>query len=168
MTIQNRTEPRCNPFGYGDFAPTGGDILIEDAAGTDTITTSSLGTEFVVDAGRHVLLRGQFWTILGEPAPVQIASLADEPGKPAQAAIDTYGNLWVPQGDIVRRVTPDGQVTTRAGRGECRPLCGDQVCDPQARCFTIGEKPTCVCSPGSQGNGLSCHTLVPPRPSPKG
>jgi sugar lactone lactonase YvrE len=88
------------------------------------IAVDASGTVYVADSYnariRAVSPTGEVWTIAGsggdgvEDGPAQLAQFSD----PAALAVDGSGTLYVvDESNRVRRITPDGQVTTLAGSG---------------------------------------------------
>ena len=90
------------------------------------IAADAAGNFWVADTGNHVIRKvtrsGEVMTIAGEPG---VAGFADGTGAaarfrfPAGIAVDpTNGDLWISDKDnqVIRRMTPDGTVTTIAGQ----------------------------------------------------
>jgi hypothetical protein len=87
------------------------------------IAVDSAGNAYAVDEGSHVILRvtpGGVSTFAGQSL---MPGYADGPASkasfksPTDVAIDNRGNLYVADtgNDVVRKITPDGQVSTIAG-----------------------------------------------------
>lgn len=89
------------------------------------VAADAAGNLWIADTGNHVIRRvtpaGDVVTIAGEPG---VAGFADGPGSlarfrfPAGIAVDPVGGaVWISDKDnhVIRRMTPDGTVTTIAG-----------------------------------------------------
>ena len=123
-----------NPFGPGDVDGTGAAAAFYQPVG---VATDSAGNVYATDSGNHTIRKitaqGVVTTLAGSPG---VAGSADGQGQAAQfyspsgLAADSVGNLYVSDSgnNEIRKITPQGQVTTIAGRaGACGSIDGSGV-----------------------------------------
>ena len=120
------------------------DRPVDIAAGPfDRIYLSDQGNGQVRFVGADGLIQaapgngaGLRWQCEREPAPGGPPEMP-RPGAPSGVAVDERGNVYVAGSALgqVKRIAPDGRVTTAAGRGHGRVPCG-----PPPDCADIGDR----------------------------
>ncbi|MCX7680782.1 MAG: NHL repeat-containing protein [Anaerolineae bacterium] len=111
--------------GYKDGSGTG--ARFRSPAG---IAVDAQGNIYVADTNNHRIRRvsptGEVTTLAGSPNPGYVAGYADGSAAearfqhPRSVAVDAQGNVYVADAgnNCIRKITPDGQVTTFAGSRE--------------------------------------------------